>query len=58
MKNNMAQLEVIMVLTFKDEMIEKGIIPKDVKWDELTEEQKENVKAFLSERIEEVKKNA
>lgn len=52
----MNDLRVILVLYFKDEMVEKGIIPKDVKWDLLTKEQEENVKKFIEEKIEEHKK--
>ena len=51
----MDDLRVIFVLYYKDEMIEKGIIPKDVKWDLLTKEQEENVKNFIKEKIEEQK---
>lgn len=47
----MSDLSVIMVLTLKDEMIRKGIIPEDVKWDELTEKQKKDVQNFLAEKI-------
>lgn len=54
-EKNFVDLRVIFVLTYKDEMIEKGIIPKDVKWDLLTEEEIENVKKFLEEKIEEEK---
>lgn len=52
----MNDLRVIFVLLHKDEMIEKGIIPKDVKWDLLTKEQEENVKKFIEEKIEEHKR--
>lgn len=52
----MNDLRVIFVLFYKDEMVEKGIIPKDVKWDLLTKEQEENVKKFIEEKIEEHKK--
>lgn len=52
----MDDLRVIFILNYKDEMIEKGIIPKDVKWDLLTKEQEENVKKFIEEKIEEQKK--
>ena len=55
-KVNMTDLRVIFVLHFKDEMIEQGIIPKDVDWTQLTEEQKEDVKKFLEDKIEEAKK--
>lgn len=55
MDKNMADLRVIFVLHFKEEMIERGIIPENVVWTELTEEQKENVKKFLEEKIEEAK---
>lgn len=51
----MDDLRVIFVLYYKDEMIERGIIPKDVKWDLLTKEQEENVKNFIEEKIEEQK---
>jgi predicted GTPase len=56
MKAKINDLEVIFVLNYKDEMIEKGIIPKDVKWDMLSKEQEENVKDFLKEKIEEKKR--
>ena len=48
--------KVIFVLFHKDEMIVKGIIPKDVKWDLLTKEQEENVKKFIEEKIESQKR--
>ena len=51
----MNDLRVIFVLLHKDEMIEKGIIPKDVKWDLLTKEQEENVKKFIEEKLENYK---
>lgn len=54
---NMADLRVIFVLYFKNEMIEKGIIPENVDWTKLTDEQRENVKKFLEEKIEEAKNN-
>lgn len=52
---NFTDLRVIFILTFKDEMIKEGIIPQNVKWDKLTEEQKENVKKFISKKIGEIK---
>ena len=51
----MNDLRIIMVLLYKDEMIEKGLIPKDVKWDQLTKEQEDNVKKFIEEKIENYK---
>lgn len=50
--SEMNDLRIIMVLLYKDEMIEKGLIPKDVKWDQLTKEQEDNVKKFIEEKIE------
>lgn len=51
----MDDLRVMFVLFYKDEMIEKGIIPKNVKWDLLTKEQKENVKKFIKIKIQKQK---
>lgn len=54
MKKKMSDLEVVVILFLKDEMIEKGIIPEDVKWDELTSEQEENVKKYVKDKLEEM----
>lgn len=51
----MNDLGVILILFFKDEMIEKGIIPKNVKWDCLSEEEKNNVIKFIRGKIDEQK---
>ena len=48
----MTELEVIFVLNYKDDMIKLGIIPENVKWDELTDKQIKDVKAFLKDKIE------
>lgn len=48
----MTDLEVVFVLNHKDDMVRLGIIPEDVKWDELTEEQENNVKKYLEKLIE------
>lgn len=54
MKKKMSDLEVMVILFLKDEMIEKGIIPENVKWDELTEEQGNNVKKYVKNKLEEM----
>ena len=54
MNKKMSDLEVMVVLFLKDEMIEKGIIPENVKWDELTSEQEENVKKYVKDKLEEM----
>ena len=54
MKKKMSDLEVMVILFLKNEMIEKGIIPEDVKWDELTSEQEENVKKYVKDKLEEI----
>lgn len=51
----MVDLGVILILSYKDEMIKLGIIPENVKWDCLTEEQKKNVIAFITDKIEKQK---
>ena len=51
----MTDLEVMVVLFYKNEMIELGIIPEDVKWDKLNETQREEVKKFLQKKIDERK---
>jgi hypothetical protein len=51
----MTDLVVMLVLFYKDEMIELGIIPENVKWDNLDENQQKNVKEFLLKKIEERK---
>lgn len=51
----MDDLRVMFVLFYKNEMIERNIIPKGVKWDMLTEEQKENVKKFIINKLEKQK---
>lgn len=51
----MTDLEVMVVLFLKNEMIDLGIIPKDVKWDNLTEQEQKNVKKFIEEKINERK---
>lgn len=52
----MLDLAVIMVSFFKDEMVEEGIIPKDVKWSKLTNEQQDNVKELISKKLNENRK--
>lgn len=52
----MLDLAIIMVSFFKDEMIEEGIIPTDIKWSKLTEKQQNNVKKFISKKLEENRK--
>lgn len=54
MNKKMSDLEVMVILFLKDEMIEKGIIPENVKWDELTSEQEENVKKYVKDKLEEM----
>ena len=54
MKKKMSDLEVMVILFLKDEMIKEGIIPENVKWDELTEEQEENVKEYVKNKLEEI----
>ena len=51
----MKDLEVIFVLFHKEEMIKLGIIPEDVKWNSLTEEEIKNVKEFLKNKIDQQK---
>ena len=51
----MTDLGVMLILFYKDEMVKLGIIPEDVKWDCLTEEQKKNVIAFITDKIEKQK---
>lgn len=51
-KLKFTDLSVLMILHHKDEMIELGIIPEDIKWSEITPEQEEKVKRFLKEKIE------
>lgn len=52
----MTDLEVMFVLFHKEEMIKLGIIPENVKWDSLTEEEIKNVKEFLKNKIENQKR--
>lgn len=51
----MDDLRVMFVLFYKDEMIDKGIIPKDIKWDMLTKEQKDKIKEFIEKKLENYK---
>lgn len=51
----MTDLGVILILSYKDEMIKLGIIPEDVKWDCLSEEQKQGVINFITDKIEKQK---
>lgn len=53
----MTDLEVMVVLFLKNEMIDLGIIPENVKWDKLTKEEQKNVKEFVKNKIEERKIN-
>lgn len=53
----MTDLEVMVVLFLKNEMIDLGIIPENVKWDKLTKEEQKNVKEFVKKKIEERKIN-
>ena len=52
----MTELEVMFVLFHKEQMIKLGIIPENVKWDGLTEEEIKNVKEFLKNKIEHQKR--
>lgn len=49
-------LGTILILFHKEEMIKLGIIPENVKWDGLTEEEIKNVKEFLKNKIENQKR--
>lgn len=51
----MTDLEVMVVLFLKNEMIELGIIPENVKWDKLTKKEQENVKEYVKKKINERK---
>lgn len=53
----MTDLEVMVVLFLKNEMIDLGIIPENVKWDKLNEEEQKKVKEFVKNKIEERKIN-
>lgn len=53
----MTDLEVMVVLFLKNEMIDLGIIPKNVKWDKLNKEEQKKVKEFVKNKIEERKIN-
>ena len=51
----MTDLEVMVVLFLKNEMIELGIIPENVKWDKLTKKEQKNVKKYVEKKINERK---
>lgn len=53
--NETYDLGAIIVLLFKEEMIQKGIIPQNVKWEELTEKQRQDVIDFITLKINEKK---
>ena len=48
-------LSVLMCEILKPDMIEAGIIPKDHKWEDTTEEQAKEIKEFIKKTIDQEK---